>query len=86
MRQNPHVRICGGPGTATTLVYPTSLRERHSPAETMRPQFWVGRGTSNRDTCTWFTLRMESNDIRVHGGGNDVTYTVRPDDTGNCKL
>ena len=26
MRQNPHVRICGGPGSATTLVYPTSQR------------------------------------------------------------
>ena len=26
MRQNPHVRICGGPGSATTLVYPTSSR------------------------------------------------------------
>ena len=26
MRQNPHVRICGGPGSATTLVYPTSRR------------------------------------------------------------
>ena len=25
MRQNPHVRICGGPGSATTLVYPTTL-------------------------------------------------------------
>ena len=25
MRQNPHVRICGGPGSATTLVYPTPL-------------------------------------------------------------
>ncbi len=24
MRKNPHVRICGGPGSATTLVYPTS--------------------------------------------------------------
>ena len=23
MRQNPHVRICGGPGSATTLAYPT---------------------------------------------------------------
>ena len=29
MRQNPHVRICGGPGSATTLVYPT-LSTRHS--------------------------------------------------------
>ena len=26
MRQNPHVRICGGPGSATTLVYPTGRR------------------------------------------------------------
>ena len=26
MRQNPHVRICGGPGSATTLVYPTMFR------------------------------------------------------------
>ena len=26
MRQNPHVRICGGPGSATTLVYPTTYR------------------------------------------------------------
>ena len=26
MRQNPHVRICGGPGSATTLVYPTPPR------------------------------------------------------------
>ena len=28
MRQNPHVRICGGPGSATTLVYPTALARR----------------------------------------------------------
>ena len=33
MRQNPHVRICGGPGSATTLVYPTppALRETLHP-------------------------------------------------------
>ena len=28
MRQNPHVRICGGPGSATTLVYPTASHRR----------------------------------------------------------
>ena len=35
MRQNPHVRICGGPGSATTLVYPTGpeRRPRHSKKE-----------------------------------------------------
>ena len=27
MRQNPHVRICGRPGSATTLVYPTAARQ-----------------------------------------------------------
>ena len=26
MRKNPHVRICGGLGSATTLVYPTAAR------------------------------------------------------------
>ena len=25
MRKNPHVRICGGLGSATTLVYPTAV-------------------------------------------------------------
>ena len=28
MRKNPHVRICGGLGSATTLVYPTSTPRR----------------------------------------------------------
>ena len=34
MRQNPHVRICGGPGSATTLVYPTPAgRDPLPPAD-----------------------------------------------------
>ena len=32
MRQNPHVRICGGPGSATTLVYPTPCWWASAPA------------------------------------------------------
>ena len=32
MRQNPHVRICGGPGSATTLVYPTAPTHQGAPA------------------------------------------------------
>ena len=32
MRQNPHVRICGGPGSATTLVYPT-VRNAHCSSD-----------------------------------------------------
>ena len=31
MRQNPHVRICGGPGSATTLVYPTIKSPQVTP-------------------------------------------------------
>ena len=35
MRQNPHVRICGGPGSAMTLVYPTqSSRKAGRPRRT----------------------------------------------------
>ena len=30
MRKNPHVRICGGLGSATTLVYPTEDHPRSS--------------------------------------------------------
>ena len=30
MRKNPHVRICGGLGSATTLVYPTPPVRRDS--------------------------------------------------------
>ena len=34
MRQNPHVRICGGPGSATTLVYPTDESYLQTPRGT----------------------------------------------------
>ena len=37
MRQNPHVRICGGPGSATTLVYPTARQHhKHLKSTNMR--------------------------------------------------
>ena len=42
MRQNPHVRICGGPGSATTLVYPTPCRRRGSPLRSSEPEEGVG--------------------------------------------
>ena len=37
MRQNPHVRICGGPGSATTLVYPTGHEPRPRAPAASRP-------------------------------------------------
>ena len=44
MRQNPHVRICGGPGSATTLVYPTqTLLDTYERGLVPRPRFEVMR-------------------------------------------
>ena len=37
MRQNPHVRICGGPGSATTLVYPTVCDLHVNPGVRIHP-------------------------------------------------
>ena len=36
MRKNPHVRICGGLGSATTLVYPTFNTHPDSELDFMR--------------------------------------------------
>ena len=42
MRQNPHVRICGGPGSATTLVYPTLLRGQSRCEMDVKPGHALG--------------------------------------------
>ena len=50
MRQNPHVRICGGPRSATTLVYPTLVQMLRDPI-TQLPDWPVARAgltTSSR--------------------------------------
>ena len=44
MRQNPHVRICGGPGSATTLVYPTHRRYHESLNNLTPADVYFGRG------------------------------------------
>ena len=36
MRKNPHVRICGGLGSATTLVYPTAWDLRKLTTEELQ--------------------------------------------------
>ena len=46
MRPTPHVRICGGPGSATTLVYPTKYRKRAIFGEMRR-----GVGKIVRELC-----------------------------------
>ena len=57
MRQNPHVRICGGPGSATTLVYPTVLWPFLRPlvteatAKGSTPESGAGKGSQrSRET------------------------------------
>ena len=49
---NPHVRICGGLGSATTLVYPTLARGDTARAETLDrdPELHLGRSA-------WMALR-----------------------------
>ena len=58
MRQNPHVRICGGPGSATTLVYPTV---RHP-----RPAGRPGRGGGRFEVMPAFDESYKSS---MCGGG-----------------
>ena len=50
MRKNPHVRICGGLGSATTLVYPTRKEGggRAHPRSTREPP----AGCSGRQPST----------------------------------
>ena len=61
MRQNPHVRICGGPGSATTLVYPTVA----GPGRRRADADFTGRGDRVR-------YRLEVDD-----GVTAVTVTAR---------
>ena len=51
MRQNPHVRICGGPGSATTLVYPTA-RGRAEDAAGGGGRAWSSRAAPATNACT----------------------------------
>ena len=55
MRQNPHVRICGGPGSATTLVYPTTDRRQR-------------RRDSDHDLLD--DRRLEADRLRDEDGGD----------------
>ena len=49
MRKNPHVRICGGLGSATTLVYPTARqRDAARPGED-ESEDHRGQGEQHRD-------------------------------------
>ena len=49
MRQNPHVRICGGPGSATTLVYPTARTYDLAPDGRFLMVKESGAGDARRD-------------------------------------
>ena len=48
MRKNPHVRICGGLGSATTLVYPTAI-SRPGPGAPHRATVGGACGLGGRD-------------------------------------
>ena len=46
MRQNPHVRICGGPGSATTLAYPTAASGEWQRIDALRSEYRRHVGTA----------------------------------------
>ena len=61
MRQNPHVRICGGPGSATTLVYPTCARHgAQRPVGIQSHPAKVGRQPEPSDAWAWGDPRARS--------------------------
>ena len=57
MRQNPHVRICGGPGSATTLVYPTpsgrQVRRRFPAGRRITPMSNSAANVTYRTVIHW---------------------------------
>ena len=55
-RQNPHVRICGGPGSATTLVYPTPPPGHRLPDPRSSPGAFTP-ATSYSSICLGVILR-----------------------------
>ena len=57
MRQNPHVRICGGPGSATTLVYPTVLGCRFKAVSSAAEVQEKGRTLSLESPARELTVR-----------------------------
>ena len=76
MRQNPHVRICGGPGSATTLVYPTPVRRgsRHGPQIRPGPRSWHTQRRGGPTPPNTSTPRAR---LRVHAGRLDATRRRR---------
>ena len=62
MRKNPHVRICGGLGSATTLVYPTSSRasvfsSRDGSESYLAPSSRASASASRRSSTAVSTCR-----------------------------
>ena len=81
MRQNPHVRICGGPGSATTLVYPTlSLSHSRGPA---------GRLAATDAAVTRFRTGLEGARTYTLAGRLSLTPSVEvwlPHDGGEKRV
>ena len=75
MRQNPHVRICGGPGSATTLVYPTPRGRHRRPAHRTGPP---PRATHHRISPPGNSSRPRTGGRRVAGHRPSVRRGPHP--------
>ena len=64
MRQNPHVRICGGPGSATTLVYPTVIA-RGLNTDSLNGSEFAGNNYNN-GVATYLGDIPLAVDLRLH--------------------
>ena len=74
MRKDPHVRICGGLGSATTLVYPTVSGSHRCHL----------RGRKCQSTARW--IRPDIDAVRPHGGARATVSDVDLDHAFDVRL
>ena len=95
MRKNPHVRICGGPGSATTLVYPTTNHPRTAAVERQQLAEGVLVGDIRSGALLLLFESCNTSQARPRGpllGGLPVTrvldflgFRLRPHGEAECR-
>ena len=71
MRKDPHVRICGGLGSATTLVYPTGTLRTHLP----HILAFIDRSLTRSSLSSESSFPIGFGRMRTNGRGGPV-YTL----------
>ena len=86
MRKNPHVRICGGLGSATTLVYPTVLggHPDDEPADRVHDPWAARSATAAAVVLPRDQLSMPAEEGIGRDQGVPVTAYPSPEARGLC--